>query len=69
MHVVHWEGHLRVAGAKSSTEGMGSTVWEQGAGRGPGKQMLNPSCPQSPSAQLPFFHVLPKQVLSFLQFF
>lgn len=49
-------GHLDVAGAKSSTEGMGSTHWEQGAGSGARKRDAHPSWLADPCTELPFYH-------------
>lgn len=49
-------GHLNVAGAKSSTEGMGSTHWEQGAGSGARKRDAHPSWLADPCTELPFYH-------------
>lgn len=49
-------GHLNVAGAKSSTEGMGSTHWEQGAGSGARKRDAHPSWLTDPCTELHFYH-------------
>lgn len=47
-------GHLDVHGATSSSEGMGSTRWEQGAGSGARKRDAHPSWLTGPRTDLPF---------------
>ena len=51
----HPLGHLDLAGTKSSTEGMGSVHWEQGAGTGARKSDVYPSWLAGPCAELPFY--------------
>lgn len=50
----HTVGHLDVTGSKSSTEGVGSTHWEQWADNGTRKRDGHPFWLAGPCAEVPF---------------